>query len=229
MPAVNAIQLDLYIRGRLIRHKEYQAERKQKTNNYWLEHELPQRMKKEKAKLAALDRAQGMTVAEIAQKYRITASTVAERIRFAEQQGLLDQHVSMVVKQLVPQAMGVYELAMSDLYHEVSPQVVSVATRVLEGTGVLRKPGAAAPSGGEGEVSTIEEYRALRITRQSAAEESHDASRGSGQSGWGTVLDADQADPGGDLDRHLPQLSEGGNGGSENPAGGDPEDQGRGR
>jgi hypothetical protein len=190
---------------------------------YWRDGERQSQMKN-KARMMAVEHLQGLTVAQLAEKYRVSRSTVTKKLRYAEQQRLIERSSHMLVKQLVPQALGVFELAMTDIYHEVNPQVVTVATRVLEGSGVLRK-GGEPPSNPTGDISTIEEYRAWRVTRVGAEGASHEDS-GSGESGRGAVLDAHQEDPGGYVDGELAELPEDRVGGGEDPAGSHPEDQG---
>jgi len=210
------------------------------------------RRSRDRAKLVALDRAQGMSLPELSEKYQVSQSTIRDRLSYADKEGLLQGFTQATINHLVPRAMATYEAVMSDLYHEVNPQVVTVATRVLEGTGVLNpKTPVLSPVSAQadhGEVTTLEEYRALRITRLSADARSRESTDivsgtvinrdsdvgGVGEDseqrtvGYGTVLDADQADPVRDVDGDLPQLPEGRDGGGEDPAGGDPQDQGRG-
>lgn len=232
MPDMTAREAALEIRRNLRRHKARMAERDKHDDAYWNEaQKARQRAARNGAKLMALEHIQGLSVAQLAQKYRVSPRTVGDKLRYARRMRLVEHQVNAMVKELVPTALGVYELAMSDIYHEVNPQVVTVATKVLEGTGVLRKLGEGGPSGlpasSDGDINTIEEYRAWRVTRSGPASlEAADANGGYGTGGRGAVLDQHQADQGGDLDGQFTELPEGGDGGGQDPAGGDPQDQG---
>jgi len=228
------------IRANLRRHKERVAvteklDKAYRKNDHRFEEakkrqerKIEEQVGKDQTKMITLDRIQGMTTAQIAEKYRIHPATVNKRLGFAQRMKIIDHHVESVIGELVPKALGVYDLTMSDLYHEVNPQVINVANRVLEGSGVLRRDGTALDPrpGDPGEISTIEEYRAWRITKRNPVEERDHEDLEYGTGGGGTVLDAHQEDPGGDLDGDLSQLPEDRDGGSQDPAGGDPEDQG---
>ena len=248
-PASQQIKAALYIRKQKMKDVDRRVRNRQSLDRL---REARMARKKEKARLTALDHAQGMTVSALMEKYQVTRPVIQERLTYAEKEGLLQGFTQATINHLVPRAMATYEAVMSDLYHEVNPQVVTVATRVLEGTGVLNpKTPVLSPVSAQadhGEVTTLEEYRALRITRLSADARSRESTDivsgtvinrdsdvgGVGEDseqrtvGYGTVLDADQADPVRDVDGDLPQLPEGRDGGGEDPAGGDPQDQGRG-
>ena len=169
----------------------------------------------------------------------------------------LDRHMKTAVKDRVafiyepePTDQKIERWTYAMLYHEVNKQVIDVATKILEGTGVISRDKAAAMTQenppAEGDISTIEEYRALRIHRLSTVNGggghtlpglvlNHDPDEGGvnadseyGGAGRGTVLHEAQADPIGYLDGHVTELPGPGDGGSEDPAGSHPQDQGRG-
>lgn len=197
--------------------------------------------RREQAALVKLDRIQGLSLSELAAKYQITERTVTERLRYADSRNLLDNYTKATVNDIVPKALAVFDAALSDLYHDVNKVVVETAARVLEGTGVIGRERATAlvkPPVEDGDITTIEEYRALRIRRmqqppalegtvvQTAVDDEGGdrEDSGSGEHGRGTVLHEHQAHPGGDLDSDIPQLPGGGDGRSEDPAGGHPQD-----
>lgn len=103
--------------------------------------------------LFALERAMGAPIAEIAAKYKVSKEEVEVALSSAERLNFVEAYRDLVRDRLVPQALVVYEmhLRQGDL---------DAAKAILEGVGVLQKPGQA--SSGTTEEESLLAYRIRR-------------------------------------------------------------------
>lgn len=108
-----------------------------------------------RAGLFVLEKALGLSVEDIAAKYKAPEATVEQAVRTANFTGLLSAYRDILIQRLVPISMGVYEarLMKGDL---------KAAQDILYGLGILTKephPLSILPSEG---VETLAVYRKLR-------------------------------------------------------------------
>ena len=187
-------------------------------------------MSKLKAREVALDHIQGMSILELSQKYRVSPNVVRMRIERGAFGKIIEQHSQQVLDELVPKALAVFDLALDAKPGSVTKHAVEVATRVLAGSGVLKRELYQVPESAPGEVTTIEEYRALRVTRQSselagppAEDQCHEPCNS--RDGWPTVLDTSETDAGWTVLRHVPELQGHPECDCADPAASDPQDR----
>ena len=105
--------------------------------------------------LFVLEKALGMSVEAIANKYRAPESVVEQAVRTANFTGLLTAYRDILIQRLVPHAMGVYEarLMRGDL---------KAAQDILYGLGILTKEPQAIQLPVGDSVETLAVYRKLR-------------------------------------------------------------------
>ncbi|MFH1763689.1 MAG: hypothetical protein ABIF09_05795 [Gemmatimonadota bacterium] len=157
---------ELVIRRKLKRFKQLRNRSRSIERNKLRKYARTREMRA-KAGLMVIDRAHGQSVAELSQKYQVSEQSVKAHLKLGSQLGVVNKHVVQVINQLVPKALAVYDKTMDDIFQEVNPTVMAAATRVLEGTGVLQRtppPMLVQPPESNGQITTIEEYRAWRST-----------------------------------------------------------------
>jgi len=90
--------------------------------------------------LFALERAMGAPIGEIAKKYAVSTREVESALTSAERLQFVEAYRDIVRDKLVPAALVVYEM-------HLRQGSLEAAKAILEGLGVLQKPGAAPASG----------------------------------------------------------------------------------
>jgi hypothetical protein len=104
----------------------------------------------------------GKTVGQVAEQFNTSKTVVRARLSYAQRAGLFVHHEDVILSQMVPHAQNVL-MGVLDPNVMLDPELkVKVALEVFKGTGLLRKPGTAAPAALQGankkSQATLEEY-----------------------------------------------------------------------
>jgi transposase-like protein len=108
------------------------------------------------AALMVVDRIKGMSIPDIAKKYKVNPQTVRRRMRLARREKLLDRAADKVVR-LVDKALGAYEASLDQ--DEDKKVRLEAARDVAFGTGVLSKSNKAAVNPEEKGKMTLRAWR----------------------------------------------------------------------
>lgn len=119
---------------------------------------------------------EGLSYQAIAQKFGIGLDTVRRDMRIVEERGLLDDYRTEIIKSITPKALKAFSDTLDGGDTAPSGRAVTVATRVLEGTGLLPKnaPPAHAPTSAPGEM-TLEKWVVKWREGREAADEASPA------------------------------------------------------
>jgi hypothetical protein len=154
---------------------------------------------------------EGTPVADLAAHYHLTKTSIRRVMDQAAKASCVTQYHSTVIDRLVPKALAVFDAAMADIEAPVNPEVVRVATKVLDACGVLHGALPEAPSPAHASYDTLEEYRMIRMRRLIATEAAALASPQESR---------DDEDPGGSP-RRLPAVHDEGDDAAEWPGPGE--------
>lgn len=82
-------------------------------------------------------RLEGNTIKDIAGKFNCSVDTVIRQLRWAEQNGLVDEATDKIIKDLVPLAHRALEQSLTS---EMDMVKLKAAIEVFKGVGILRRP-----------------------------------------------------------------------------------------
>jgi DNA-binding CsgD family transcriptional regulator len=123
-------------------------------------HDLDQNVTLRDKQILALRLAQ-TPISEIQKRFGISRMTVYRSLTMAQRRAFQDHAIDAIIEDLLPKALAAYDIALDAGDTEV-------ATKVIEGLGILGKHVTVATTPQGGTVETFEEYRA-RIVRRTAA------------------------------------------------------------
>lgn len=90
-------------------------------------------LRKLRALMILQTRVQGTSLPDLATKFNVSEHTIRNEIDYAKREGLVAQFEDQVIEQLVPKAIAAFKTALEN-------GDTTVATEVLKGMGILRKP-----------------------------------------------------------------------------------------
>lgn len=168
-------------------------------------------LKRIRAMAILKDRINGMSLQEVADKYRVGLVTVQRTLSWAKRASLLVEVEDMVLQDFVPEAATVLLQTIraktqppvkdgdpvAPFVPLPTPEAVRVALEVWKGTGVLRKPGSKSPSNpvGDSGDDLAKHIQSLRA-RAALDEATHDGELlGTGESDSGRQLEAGAREP----------------------------------
>lgn len=103
-----------------------------------------------RSSMMAIDRAMGMSIAEIAKSFSVSTATVKQALTDVEEEGFIDHYRKSMYDRLAPKVLAVYEA-------HLDQGNLNAARDLAQGLGILQN---APPKTKEKSITTLAEWRA---------------------------------------------------------------------
>ena len=114
-----------------------------------------------RASMMAIDRAMGMSIAEIAKDFKVTLGTVKNYLSAAEEEGFIDHYRKSMYDRLAPKVLAVYEA-------HLDQGSLQAARDLAQGLGILQN---APTKAKEKSITTLAEWRAEQTQKPRESED----------------------------------------------------------